>query len=285
MSERILFIVNPKSGTGKKRKILSLLEAKTWNGRSFDLAYTTGPGHATTLAREAAGKGYNVVVAVGGDGSVNEAGKGLKNTALVLGILPAGSGNGLARHLGISMDPTKALDIIFTGKNKRIDTGTLNGTFFAGIAGLGLDAHIADSFARFGKRGFSSYARVFLKEFPRYKARRYQIGDKTYQALLITFANSSQFGNNAIISPKSDVSDGQLECCIVSPLPVYRVPGMLRALFKGKLEKQDGYRSFPFEKLEIQHPGGPAHVDGEPLNTGEKISVECHKESLWVRTP
>src|ERR1051325_8729292 len=216
MKKSILFIVNPISGVGRQKVIEKLID-RYLDKKKYEpsIAYTRARAHAIALASEAAQNDFDVVVAVGGDGSVNETGKGLVGTNTGMAILPTGSGNGLARHLGIPMKLEKAMQVINEGRIMSIDTVKMNNERFFGMAGIGFDAHIGWEFARFGKRGFSSYVKFFLREFPGYRAQKYELtldGKKIErEALLISFANGSQYGNNAAIAPNADIGDGLMD--------------------------------------------------------------------------
>lgn len=287
MKKRVLFIINPVSGIGRARVVEKLIDREL--DRSCfeaEVAYTASRGHATRLAKDAVQKNTELVVAVGGDGSVNEVGQALIHTPAVLGILPAGSGNGLARHLGIPMDLSKALNRISNGKILKMDTGVLNNKVFLGMSGVGFDAHIGWEFARFGKRGFSSYVKVFLREYPGYKAREYQLEidgiSYTKKALLISVANGSQYGNNAFIAPNADISDGLLDICILQDFPVYAAPFLARRLFNRSLDRSKYLEILKGKEIRITQPDKTAHIDGEPLEEGGELHFKIVPSSLNV---
>ncbi|MCC7302760.1 MAG: diacylglycerol kinase family lipid kinase [Bacteroidia bacterium] len=287
MKREILFIINPVSGVGRQKKVEKLIESCLDRTRfEATVKYTEHRGHATQIAREAAERKVSLVVAVGGDGSVNETGQSLIGSASTLAILPAGSGNGLARHLGIPMDIEKALARIQSGIVKRIDTATLNEKIYLGMAGVGFDAHIGWEFARFGKRGFSSYIKVFLREFPKYQARTYEIivDGKSYHrtALLISVANGSQYGNNASIAPSADITDGQLDVCILRSFPVYTAPLLAYRLFNKSLNKSKYLEIIRGREIRILQKDRTAHIDGEPLEAGQHLLFKIVPSSLNV---
>ncbi|MCK6649852.1 MAG: YegS/Rv2252/BmrU family lipid kinase, partial [Bacteroidia bacterium] len=214
--KKICFIVNPVSGIGRQKVIEKLIDQLLDRTLfEYEIQYTKAAKHATELAKDAALRNFDIVVAVGGDGSVNETAKGLIGTKTAMAIIPAGSGNGLARHLKIPIDIKKAMEVINMGVISTVDSIRFNDETFVNVAGIGFDAHIGWEFAKFGKRGFSSYLKVIMREFPKYKARKYELeidGKTIYpEAFLISFANGSQWGNNAYIAPTADISDGIMD--------------------------------------------------------------------------
>ncbi len=288
--KKILFIINPISGVGRK-KVIEKLVAECLDKQVYDyeLSYTKAPGHATELSKEAAAKDFEVVVVVGGDGSVNESGKGLRGSNTALAILPTGSGNGLARHLKIPMKLDKAMEVINAGKVTDIDTASLNDHPFFGMAGVGLDAHIGWEFAKFGKRGFSSYIKVFLREFPKYKAQEYLLEidgtQYTRKAVLISFANGSQYGNNATIAPQADLRDGLLDICVLKKFPAYSAAALAWRLFNNKMHKSKYLETLRGKNISVVQKHNTAHIDGEPLEAGNAIKVLVNPLSLKVIVP
>lgn len=286
MSRKLLFIINPISGIGKQKTVEQLLERRIpRTGDAYDIAYTEAPKHAIQISKEAT-KTYDVVVAVGGDGSVNEISKGLIGSETALGILPSGSGNGLARHLNIPMDLEFALDVIIEGNSKRIDTARINDDIFVGIAGLGFDAHVGWEFSKFGKRGFWSYVQVTSREFMQYKPSEYQIsidGQRfSTEALLITIANSSQYGNDAYIAPEARIDDGFLRICILNKMPLLEIPGFTMRLFNKTINESRHLTTIKGKHIVIEQEGEIAHVDGEPTRLGKHIEIEVIPSSLKV---
>ena len=212
--KHIVFITNPISGTISKAGIPELVEVHLDHARfSYEFVATQYAGHATLLAQEAAAHGADIVCAIGGDGTVNEVGRGLLGTETAMAILPCGSGNGLARHLMLPMDLKRCLDIINLDTVETLDSGVINGHPFFCTCGMGFDAFISMKFAEAGKRGLMTYVEQMLREGLSYKPETYEIedemGSKTYKAFLISAANASQYGNNAYIAPPASMSDGQ----------------------------------------------------------------------------
>lgn len=285
-NRNILFIINPISGIGKQKMLEPLLEeAFIDSDVKYDIAYTERPGHATEIAKNAVGS-YGVVVAVGGDGSVNEVSQSLINTNVALGIVPSGSGNGLARHLQIPLDISDAIACIKQGNERVIDTATINDRFFVGIAGIGFDAHIGYEFSKFGKRGFWSYVKVTSREFFHYKPKEYKItidGDSFItEAFLITIANSSQYGNDAYIAPEALTDDGQLAICILQKMPLALVPGFTFKLFTKKVNTSRFLTTMQGKQIVIEQEADIAHIDGEPVTVGKHLDIKVLPSSLKV---
>jgi diacylglycerol kinase (ATP) len=287
MKKKICFIVNPVSGVGRQKMIEHLVEEKLDKEKfAHDIVYTEGPKHAITLSREAAARGCDTIVAVGGDGSVNEAGRGLIGTNSSLAILPAGSGNGLARHLRIPMNLVSAMEVINTGNPIAIDTAAINNEVFLGMAGVGFDAHIGWEFAKFGKRGFQSYIKVVTREYPKYQAQKYllEIDGRTLEreAFLISFANGSQYGNNAVIAPKADLQDGLLDICILKAFPLYAIPMLAYRLFNRKMHESEYLETIRGSHIKVKQAATTAHIDGEPVELGSELEIKVNPLSLKV---
>lgn len=287
MKKKICFIVNPISGVGRQKLIEKLIdECLDRMLYDYEIAYTKAAKHATELAGQAAAKGFDIVVAVGGDGSVNETAKGLIGTTTTMAIMPAGSGNGLARHLKIPLNLKKAMNIINAGKEKQIDTIQFNENPFVNIAGVGFDAHIGWEFAKFGKRGFSSYLRVIRKELPKYKAQDFEliIDGKTLQrkAFLISFANGSQWGNNAHIAPLADISDGVMDIVVLKDISFFSAISVGLGLFRKTLHRSSHLEIIKCKEAVIKQNKTIAHIDGEPIEAGKEIWVKVNPLSLKV---
>ncbi len=290
-SKRILFIINPVSGVGKK-KVVERLIGERLDRKLYDVTvvHTERPGHATEISRAAAEAGVDIVVAVGGDGTVNEVASGLVGTSTAMAILPAGSGNGLARHLKIPMNPVKAIGLINRGPVRTIDTAEIDGKLFVNVAGIGFDAAVAKRFAGAGKRGFSTYFRVTADTYRNYQSKKYilTIDGKTIRrrALMISFANSSQFGNNTSIDPAASVSDGFIDVCIVGKVPLTRVLFLAPLLFLKKFDKTRYVEIIRAKEVTvIRKKGKTIHLDGDPNTVGREFTVKIHPLSLKVVAP
>ena len=278
----MLFIVNPKSGWYRKNIIISHLKRK-----GYKVVLTEYGGHAEKLAREAAEK---IIVAVGGDGTVNEVARGIVGTDKTLGIIPCGSGDGLALHLGISRYYRIALKTIEQGKSISIDSATINGKPFFSVCGVGFDAVVSERFAASGKRGLVSYIEQGLKTWMEYAPEKYQIdidGQKwENDAALITVGNSSQWGNNAKIAPLADISDGLLDVTIVDMFGAEDIPALSYLLMTGRLNKNQKVHCYRGKKITVTRKvSGPAHADGDWFNAGTSLDIEIHPQSLKVIVP
>ena len=292
MSKKVCFIINPKSGTGDWKGVEKNIN--TYLDKSFiaTVLHTERPKHATELAREAA-KTNDVVVAVGGDGMMNETATGLLGTNALLGIIPTGSGNALARHLGIPLNQKGAIECINKMYSTTIDTATVNGQKFYAIAGIGFDAEIAAKFARSPKRGFWTYFKLSFTNFFTYKPAEYNIivDGKTYRekAFLISIANSSQYGNNAYIAPTASVQDGLLNVCVLKPF--YWVTGGLLAyrLFTKTLHNSAHLKTIFGKDIEIRNTKNDSslslHYDGETGEAASSIKISIQPNTLRVLLP
>lgn len=288
--KKICFIVNPISGIGRQKVIEKLIDEKLDRSLfDYEIAYTKAAKHAIELSKDAASRKLDIVVAVGGDGSVNEVSKGLINTATAMAIIPTGSGNGLARHLNIPLNLKKAMEVINAGKQTSIDTIQMNEETFANVAGVGFDAHIGWEFAKFGKRGFSSYVKVITRELPRYKAQDFELiidgKSTTKNAYLISFANGSQWGNNAYIAPTADVSDGLMDIAILKDFKFMNAIAIGYRMFNKSLDKSSFMEVIKTKEVLVKQKGIIAHIDGEPIEVGNEIRIKVNPLSLKVIVP
>ena len=287
MASKILFIVNPISGTGKQKKLNSILgKTLDYNLFSPTIVHTERAGHATELSREAIGQ-YDYVVAVGGDGTVNEVVKGLTGSETTMGIIPVGSGNGLARHLNIPMDMDEAIKVINKRLTERIDTVKINDELSVNVSGVGFDAHVAHKFAKNGKRGSIPYVKIAATEFQKYKSEAYKIvadGKPMFRnAFMISLANSTQFGNNALISPEAKINDGLVDICILSEFPKVEAGAVAARLFNRTMHKSKFIEIIRASKVEIDtnHPI-VGHIDGEPVIFNDMLNIEVQPASLRI---
>ena len=289
--KRIMLIVNPISGTGNKKDVPEVVERTlAAEGYSTDVRFTGGRGDATMFASEASDKGYYVVLACGGDGTVNETARALCGSQTALGILPAGSGNGLARHLGIPMDVELAMEIVCQRNVVPSDYGSVNGVPFFCTFGMGFDAAVSHRFARQNHRGLLSYVRSALSEYVQFRPTTYTISANgkllTEKAFLVAVCNASQWGNNAYIAPEASLTDGLLDITVVhsgSPIDA-AVMGM--DIFTGFISKNTMVHCFRAPAAVIyRSEKGEAHVDGEPMMLDEILDVKCHRGALRLFTP
>ncbi|MCO4291259.1 diacylglycerol kinase family lipid kinase [Solitalea sp. MAHUQ-68] len=293
MKKNILFVINPISGGKSKKRIEQLIiDHLDHNLYDYEMAYSNAVDHARKLSKSAVHLGFDVVVAVGGDGTVNEVARGiisLKSNA-ALGIIPFGSGNGLALHLGIPTNPRKAIEALNHSVEKVIDSAMLNGIPFFNTAGLGFDAHISALFANNKKRGFSGYVKAVLREFRNYKSQEYEltIDGKKYirEAFMISFANSTQFGNNAKIAPLADISDGLLDVSVVKPFVAYQFPAMMYRLMSGTAHRSSFLEIIKAKEIIVKRKeNGAVHLDGEPRDLNGQIDIKIVPASMKVLVP
>lgn len=286
------FIFNPQAGTNRRTDFPDLLARHFGSGAAGDyvLRPTEGPGHAVELARQAAREGFRVVAAVGGDGTVNEVGRGLlEQEGAALGIVPRGSGNGLARHLGVPLNLGAALRRLRAPAFGRMDVGVLNGQPFFCTAGLGFDAHVSQHFAQAGSRGIRTYLQVTLREYRHYRPVAVQVEYEGGQSLLdtdcyvLTFANASQYGNNAYIAPQADLRDGLLDLCLIDALPVWRAVQVSLGMALGTLPRTGGATYSRLRRARVAAAAPlPCHVDGDYLGHATNFEVELRPLALEV---
>jgi len=288
---KILFIVNPISGKQKQKGIRDVIE-KWINREQYDhsIVITEKGGDATDFTRHAVNDGIDIVVAVGGDGTVNEVGQALVNTPVAMGIIPSGSGNGLARHLKIPFNYKKAIQVINKGNIRKIDTATVNEKVFLSVAGIGYDAFVAKKFAKAPKRGFISYFRIVSSEYPGYKPKKYEIemdGQKIVRrAMLLTFANSNQFGNNTSIDPEASIDDGYIDICIVRRIPLLLLPLYVPFLFIRTFHKTQYIEIFKAREVKIlRKKGKTIHFDGDPFKMDKALEMKINPLSLKIIVP
>lgn len=288
VKKRIQFLINPISG-GKSKKTFEKLARKYLDFNLFEAEFITTKhaNHASELTKMALIDNIDLLVAVGGDGTINEIAKELLNTSIPLAIVPEGSGNGLARYLGISTDISQAIKKINAFKVIDIDSGSVNGRAFFNVAGIGFDALISNRFAENITRGPVGYLKVVLEEISKYKAQSYKINidgnSFEREAFMISIANSSQYGNNAYIAPGASADDGLLDVCIIKPFPLIQFPVMIYHLFSRTAHQSDYVEIIKGKQIIIERPeSGPIHLDGEPLEICKKLDIEVLPSSLKV---
>jgi len=289
---KIFFIINPASGTTPKRlveeEILSGLDRSVFE---YTLLRTSGPGDAAVRAGQAKELGADVVVAVGGDGSINEVAGPLIGTEIAVGVIPSGSGNGLARHLRIPLKCRDALGVLNRMKTCRIDTGLINGRHFVNLAGLGFDGWVAYRFSKSARRGFIAYASSSLGAYITYRPQPFTLqldGHDTIEAraLFVTCTNSSQFGYQATLAPHADLTDGKLDVCIVEKPPLIHLPAMTFRLFTRKFDGSPHVRIYQAREIRVHSPSDlMANIDGEPVALGQEVSVKNFPLSLTMIVP
>ena len=291
--KKVTFIINPFSGIGRQKEIERIIKYEmSPNHWDTSIVYTEYKGHAKEITTESIGK-CDMVVAVGGDGTVNEVGGALIGTDTVLGILPAGSGNGLARYLRMPYKINKSLQVLNYYEKRVIDTVKFGNYNSLNVAGVGFDAHISHKFAKRKKRGPIAYAQLITKEFAKYNASSYNLtinGEtQEWNAFLISFANSSQWGLNVKIAPYAEIDDGLIDVCIIREFPKYTAPALLFNLLYQSMDqnKYDGYDVvIKTREVKLTH-NRPffGHVDGEPVCLGNEVDIKINPSSLKVVVP
>ncbi len=285
--QRIRFIINPISGIGKKNQLPDLIETFLNHTKyEYEIQLTEYRKHARKIAIESSRQGFDIVCAVGGDGSVHEVGTGLIGTNTRLAIIPTGSGNGLARHLKIPLDIIEAIQCINNGYTSKMDTVLANETPFIGFGGFGFDAIIAKRFDAYHKRGFSSYIKLVLNEFLKYKAKpiTIELADKTItdNYFLCSIANSSELGNGFCLSPQSKLNDGKIELCLLKPASIFSVPKLVFDFFTRRADKNKNIDIISTDKLTLHLQENTAHFDGEPFEVRNTLNIEVKPKSLNI---
>ena len=293
--KNIAFIINPISGTQNKKKlpkmIQELLDKDQW---LENIVFTEHAGHGETLARQFAKMGFDAVVAVGGDGTVNEVARGLRDTETALGVIPIGSGNGFARHLNIPLRINRAIEILNHSEAIKADYGLANDKLFVTTCGTGFDALIADEFAVAGKRGLSTYVEKIIKDLMTYSPQTYHIVEKTtrggekaldlsQKAFLVTFANANQWGNDAFIAPKASIQDGKMDICIMSSSALLVAPTLALRLFTKMIDRSLFMNTLQARDIMLyRESAAPFHLDGDPIKMEKDIHIRIVEDGLRV---
>ena len=289
--KKITFVVNPISGTQGKEQIVRQIENRLDREQyDFDIIYTQYAGHGHLIAVNCAENHNYAVVAIGGDGTINEVARALIHTDTALGIIPCGSGNGLARHLHIPLTSRKAIDILNRGNVEVIDYGKINGQIFFCTCGVGFDAFVSLKFAEAGKRGPLSYVEKALTQSLNYKPETYELSiDGTierYNAFVIACGNASQYGNNAFITPRASLTDGLLDITVLLPFTPLEIPELSFQLFNKTIDQNSHIKTFRCKSVHIHRTqAGVAHFDGDPIMMDKDIEVNIVRSGLKVITP
>ena len=298
--KNIAFIINPLSGSKETQKekrklpklIMQQLDREQWLP---NIAFTEYAGHAAELAYQYARMGFDAVVAVGGDGTVNEVVRGLvrgyrlpvTGYGTALGIIPMGSGNGFARHLGIPVKPGKAIEMLNRSEPICVDYGLANGRLFVSTCGTGFDAVIADHFAGSNKRGFMTYLQNVLHDVFSYTPQTYRLVgdglDVTHKAFLITFANSNQWGYEALIAPKASVQDGKMDIMLMSSHAILGSASLALRLFAGSIDDSHFMDTLRVREITLEREeAGPFHIDGDPVEMEKDIHLKIIADGVRV---
>lgn len=289
--KKVLFVINPNAGTKNNSNLPEKIRSKLQNFHDPEILLWEHP--EMDIKRLISGylkkQDVDRVVAVGGDGTVNKVAEALTGTGIPLGIIPTGSGNGLSRHLKISLKLKKAIDIIIEGNTIDIDTCKINERPFFCTSGVGFDAYVGKLFADPGKRGFKTYAKIIMSEFRKYKPREYQliIDDKTIktEAFLITFANAGQYGNAAVIAPEADIRDGFIDVIILKPFKAINSLELATRLYTKSIHLSKYTETYRAKNIRlIRKEPGLVHYDGEPCEMGEELEISIDPLSLKMIT-
>ena len=293
----VTVVVNPTAGVGAggvgaRARAEQAAALALAHGSAVEVVVTTQGGHARELARAAARHGARMVVAWGGDGTVNEVASSLAGSDTVLAVVPAGSGNGLARELNLPMDPRLAFEAAMAGVDRRIDLGSLDGRVFVNVAGVGLDARVAQRFAEIGRdrRGLVRYVRAAVREVALFQPDHLTIevggGRHDVRPLIIAFANGRQYGNGAMVAPGARIDDGLLHVVVVTSRSTWRILRGVPALFSGRLDVHPGVTTHAVVEAQVTGVGPLlCHVDGEPHMGGSRVEVRILPGALTVRVP
>lgn len=287
MTQKVAFVINPNAGVKKKINIIEFIKEYFPKTIAYDFIVWKNKDDFESVKQQILSGNYNIVVACGGDGTVNQVSSVVAHTTMALGIFPLGSGNGLARSNRIPLDLKQALQIIERGATKQIDGATVNGHPFFCTAGIGFDAHIANEFATSTKRGFVTYFTTTIKEFFSYSPSLYKItiDGKIIEtkAFLITIANAGQWGNDVYIAPEAELNDGILNVSILKPFSNFAIPMIGIKLFSKKIHTSISLQSEKGKHMEIEFNGElPVHFDGEPITAKNKLSISVTPLALKI---
>ena len=293
MKEKILFIVNPISGHHDKSKFPSIVDELIDKDKyDYTITLTEYGGHAAELTKKAIEDEYDIIVAVGGDGTINEVATNMIGARQTFAIVPYGSGNGLARHLHLPLKPKKVItEVINKGVKSKIDTATMNGVPYVSIAGVGFDAIIADYFAKDPNRGLKTYVKLVTEKYFHFKPEKYHLilDDKEEldcEPLFISFANSNQFGFNAAVSPHASLNDGLLDVCIFKKPSFLAVPFVAERLLTKRIDKTHFVDIHKASKIKvIREKEDYANIDGEAVMMKKDVVVEIKPLSLNILLP
>lgn len=286
--EKIVFILNPISGSKSKAKIPELIEENIDKERfDYEIITTERGGQASAIAQEAVREGVPYVVAIGGDGTVNEVARAVRDSKTAMGIIPCGSGNGLARHLMLPLSTKGAIEIINQAVVHDLDYGIINGMPFFCTCGMGFDAHISMKFAQAGRRGALTYIEKVLREGFTYAPDHYTIEDENgrheHDAFLVSIANASQYGNDAYIAPQASMSDGLMDVIIMDQFGVLDAPNVSYDMMNKTLNQNPNIHTFRSKHLHIRREKPAAiHYDGEPIMSDTDLDISIREKGIRI---
>jgi YegS/Rv2252/BmrU family lipid kinase len=287
LKTNILFIINPISGTGKQKNIASQIE-KYLDYSKFNpqIEFTEFNKHASEIAKNAIGK-FQIIVAVGGDGTINEIVKSIYNSDIILALIPSGSGNGLARHLKIPQNISKAIKKFNQQNISEIDLIKINDEFSVNVSGFGFDALVAYRFSQSQKRGPLTYVKHVLKEYFKYKSQEFVLKIEnevhSYKAIMLTVANATEFGNNIAISPKSKCNDGKFEIIVFPKIPNRLIPAILYRLVSKTIHNSKYVKTISAKKIQIiNNQKLLSHIDGEVRYFNNNVDIEIIEKAIKV---
>ncbi len=291
MSSKILFIINKYSGTGFRDSVEGrIIDACAKLNLEATIEYTQHKGHATELARQAVRDGVSRVFAMGGDGTVNEVAQGLVHSGTALGILPKGSGNGLARHLGIPLRIHNALRLLERHQIIEMDTFSVNERLSVNVSGIGFDAHVASKFGKDGKRGLMGYGKLVMQEFLRFREfpMKINVDGKAMnkKIFILALANSSQFGNNAKVAPHASVCDQLIDISLIKKVPITRAVDFIRRMFTGHINRSRFVDIIQGKEIHLKFiKPMPFHIDGESMDPQMEFNIKVEPASLKMIVP
>jgi len=288
--KRAGIIINPISGGKDKRPVIEIIRKNFPKNIDYDMIIWERPDQKDDIIRKVRERNYDIVVAAGGDGTINQVAQAVKGTNSALAIIPLGSGNGLARHLNIPLDSKKAVELIGTGKEMKMDACTVNGNYFFCTSGIGFDALIGKLFAESKTRGFITYFKLTFSNLIKYKPQQYtlNIDGKTssVKAFLVTFANASQYGNDAFIAPQADISDGYIDVVALKPFNLFQALLIAPKMFNKTLDKSSYVEVFKGKNISLSRDtSGPVHFDGEPADMNTLVEYKIEQGAVKVIVP
>ena len=287
MPRKVLFIVNPNAGKKISDKIIQVIRKEFPQNIYYQIVIWKDKNHFDEITALLKTQDYTDAIAVGGDGTVNHVAKTILNTNITLGIVPIGSGNGLARSLGLSMKIEEVVKQIAAGKTATIDNGLVNGIPFFCTSGIGFDAHIGNLFATSVKRGLQSYVKITIAELFKYRAKNYTLIFNNQsikrKAFLITVANAGQYGNDFYIAPQANMQDGQFHIVVLKPFTVFHLPVLMTKLLTKRAQLSTRIETYVTNKITIiRDEKDTIHFDGEPSIEGKEVVFENKAASLKV---